>query len=349
MASTAGMSPPKSIRTIAVTGASGLVGGPLVKRLLLRGDPVRCLVRTKAQGRELAAAGAQWVTGTLEDAGALRALVAGCDGVFHLAGLRRATARADFFRVNVDGTRALCEAMVEAGPGRLVLAGSLGASGPSTPERPRLESDPLAPADWYGESKAEAERVAFSFRDRLEVTCIRPVRIFGPGDRQNLPFFKIVSRGLMLSLGGPPRPVAFVDVEDVVDLCLLLLDRDEAKGEAFFCTGGESTLLGIQQEVARALGVTPRRLTVPPAVLKGVALLADGASKLTGRALPLDRNLARQLLVPAWTCSGEKAQRLLGHSATRSLSESVARTARWYAAHGWLPPRSVEGRSSVGA
>ena len=125
--------------------------------------------------------------------------------VFHLAGVRRAATREDFMRVNAEGTRHVCEALVATGARpRLVLAGSLGASGPSTPGRPKMEEDPLRPAEWYGESKAEAERIAFSYADRLPVTVVRPPRIVGPGDRENLLLFKLVPRGLRLELAEAP-------------------------------------------------------------------------------------------------------------------------------------------------
>ena len=80
--------------------------------------------------------------------------------VFHLAGLRRAPERSAFFRVNAEGTRTVCDAMLRVGARRMVLAGSLAAVGPSRPDRPHVETDPFAPEEWYGESKAEAERIA---------------------------------------------------------------------------------------------------------------------------------------------------------------------------------------------
>jgi nucleoside-diphosphate-sugar epimerase len=278
------------------------------------------------------------VEGDVTDASSLARAVEGRDVVFHLAGLRRAATREDFLRVNAEGTRRVCEALVATGARpRLVLAGSLGASGPSTPERPREEEDPLQPAEWYGESKAEAERLAFSYADRLPVTVVRPPRIVGPGDRENLLLFKLVARGLRLELGGGPRPLTLVDVEDVVDLLLLLAERDEALGQAFFVGYPRPfTLEELQALVAEALGVKPRTVRLPPAVLTALATVADGVTRVTGRRLPLNRKFARQLLAPAWTCSSVKAERLLGFRATRDPADSIRRSARWYKEHGWL-------------
>jgi dihydroflavonol-4-reductase len=322
------------MRTL-VTGANGFMGAWLSRRLLERGHEVRCLVR-EGRVEGLKDVPVERAVGDILDPPSVRRAMEGVEVVFHLAGIRRAPAKDAFFRVNAEGTRTVCEAMAAAGARRLVLCSSLAASGPSTPERPRLETDPFQPAEWYGESKAEAERIAFSFAGRLEVTASRPARVVGPGDRENLPFFKMVKRGWRLVIGGPERLISFVDVEDVIALLLLLGERPEAKGEAFFSTGEALSLPKLLDVVAETLGVKTRSVRVAPAVLRGLAVAADVVSRVTGRHLPLNRKLARQLLVPAWTCSGDKAQRMLGHAPTRSVADSIRRTAEWYRAEGWL-------------
>jgi nucleoside-diphosphate-sugar epimerase len=256
--------------------------------------------------------------------------------VFHLAGLRRAPERSAFFRVNAEGTRTVCDTMLRAGARRLVLAGSLAAVGPSTPDRPHVETDPFAPEEWYGESKAEAERIALGTVG-LEVSVARPPRILGPGDRENLVFFRMVKRGVRLEVGGGPRPLSVVDVDDVVELLLLLATRPEAVGEAFFAPGPDQTTLEeIQALGAEVLGARTRVLRLSPRRLEALAAMADGFSRLTGKHLPLNRKLARQLLAPAWTCSGEKARARLGWVPRIDARTSIARSAAWYQARGWL-------------
>ena len=279
----------------------------------------------------------EWVRGDVTEPESLGAAVSGVEVVFHLAGIRRAPVRQAFFRVNAEGTRNVCDASWRSGVRRLVLVGSLAATGPSRPDRPHVESDPFVPEEWYGESKAEAERIALGYAGRLEVTVARPPRILGPADRENLVFFKLVRRGIRLAIGGGPRPLSVVDVDDVVDFLLLLAERPEAVGEAFFCPGpGTTSLEEIQDIGARVLAVKTRTLHLSPAVLRALAAVADVASRVTGRHLPLNRKLARQLLAPAWTCSGEKAATRLGWHPRVALPDSIARSAAWYQAEGWL-------------
>jgi nucleoside-diphosphate-sugar epimerase len=77
-------------------------------------------------------------------------------------------------------------------------------------------------------------------------------------------------------------------------------------------------------------------LRLSPGRLRALAAMADGFSRLTGKHLPLNRKLARQLLAPAWTCSGEKARARLGWVPRIDARTSIARSAAWYQAHGWL-------------
>lgn len=321
---------------VTITGANGFIGRHLAQRLCAREDHVRCLVREGSDRRLLSEMEVELVEGDVLDRASLGAAVRDAEVVFHLAGVRRGPSRDHFMAVNAEGTRNVCEAMVAHGAKRLVLAGSLAASGPSDEAHPKAEVDPFAPTEWYGESKAEAERIAFAYADRLEVTVIRPVRVIGPGDRENLPFFKIVNRGFKLRLLGPRRAVSLVALEDVVDHLLLLAQKPEAIGEAFFCTAEALSLTELQDVVAQALNVRPRTVIVPPMLLRGMAAAADLVSKATGRHLALNRKLAGQLLAPGWTCSGEKAARVLGFRPRHDVRESVHRAARWYREQGWF-------------
>jgi nucleoside-diphosphate-sugar epimerase len=324
-----------------VTGANGFVGRTLCRRLAERpegNNTVRALVRRRTESARLEQMGVTVFHGDVTEEGSLPAALEGVDTVFHLAGIRRSPTRAPFFDVNAEGTRKVCEAMLQSTTARkIVLCGSLTASGPSTPDRPRREEDPLQPTDPYGESKAEAERILFSYGDRLDVSVIRPPRILGPGDVENLAFFKLVKRGYRARLGGGPRPLSMVDVEDVVTLFLLVAERPEAKGEVFFATTEETTTLEeVQDEAAAELGISLKTIPIAPAALQTLAFAADVFSQVTSRHLTLNRKLARQLLAPAWTCSAEKAKRVLGFSARWSLRDSVRRSARWYVENGWV-------------
>jgi nucleoside-diphosphate-sugar epimerase len=318
-----------------VTGAGGFLGAALVRALTERGDLVRALVRRPAEA--LHRPGVEVVIGDATDAGALRRAVAGCDVVFHLAGVRRAIDPAEFLKVNAGSTRLALEACLAEAPRlrRFVLAGSLAAAGPS--RTPRREDEPLAPVEPYGASKAEAERIALSFADRLPVTVVRPPRIVGPGDRENLFFFRIARAGFAVGFSGPPRPLSWIDVDDCARGALLAAEHEAAAGQALFLASPETTdAPSLLEEVGRALGVRTRRVTVPAPVLSGLASASGLVTRLTGRRLPLNPKLAAQLLAPGWVCDPSKARERIGFVAGTPLRDSVARAARWYREHGLL-------------
>ncbi len=318
-----------------VTGGAGFLGTALARLLGSRGHAVRVLDRAGSEA--LRALGVELVTGDATDPATLRAAVAGRDVVVHLAGIRRSTDAAEFMRVNADGTRAALEACLAAAPNlsRFVVAGSRAAIAPSA--APVDESAPFGPAEPYGASKAEAERITLSYAGRLPVAVARPPRIMGPGDRENLLFFQIARRGLAIGFSGPPRPLSWIDVDDCARGFLLLAERPEAAGQVFFLASPEPTSTqGLMLEAARALRVRSRRLTVPAAVLRAAARAADAVTDLTGRRLPLNRKLAAQVLASGWQCDPGKARARLGFEASTPLSESIDRAARWYLEHGWL-------------
>ena len=324
-------------KRVLITGANGFLGAWLAKALVARGDDVKCLVRRGSDASALAEISSTIVEGDVTNPPSLVAAMQGVHTVFHLAGIRRGATRDEFMKVNAEGTRHVAEAMVSAGAKRFVLVGSLAATGPSINGVPRVESDTFNPQEWYGESKAEAERIAFSFNGKLEVTSCRPARIIGPGDHENLTFFKLVKKGVILRIGGAERKLSFVDVEDVVDQLLLQADRPEAVGEAFFAASDETaSVQELMTIVAGELKRSPRVVTVPERVLSMLGSAADAITNLTGRKLPLNRKLARQLLAPGWTCRIDKARTLLGYAPKRKIADSLHRSAESYLALGWL-------------
>jgi len=318
-----------------VTGAAGFLGRALVRHLAARGDEVRALVRSPAPALE--ALGARVVLGDVTDPASLRAAVEGQELVFHLAGVRRATDPAEFLRVNAGSTRDALEACLAAAPGlrRFVLAGSMAAAGPSA--TPRRESDPAFPVEPYGVSKVEAERITFSYADRLPVAVARPPRILGPGDKENLFFFRIARAGFAVGFTGGVRPLSWIDVDDCARGLLLLADHPAARGQAFFLASPELTdARALQLAVAHSLGVKAQPVTVPGFAVRALAEASEAFRALTGRRLPLNRKLAAQVLAPGWVCDPAKARQLLGFEAGTPLSESVRRSVEWYRAEGLL-------------
>jgi NADH dehydrogenase len=240
---------------VALTGATGFVGGAVLRRLLRREHQVRVLVRNPDRAGRLRDLGAvELVAGGLEDESALRALVTGADAVVHLVGIITPKGSQTFERVHVEGTAALVAAARAAGVGRFAHMSALGA-----------RADAAATA--YHRTKAAGEDAVR--RSIPEHVILRPSLIAGPG---NVPLRMMIN---MVRLA-PVVPVIGdglyrmqpVWLEDVAEAFAVAVERGDLSGT--FDIAGPETLTwhAMLDRIEDALGVRRRRVRVPLGVVR---------------------------------------------------------------------------------
>ena len=292
-------------RPVVITGASGFVGGALVRRLRREGVPVRAVVRTPGRGD------APFLVGpALGPDADWSALLAGAGAVVHAAAHVHVEAagaheeRLAFRRANVEGTRRLAQQAADAGVRRFVFISSIGVNGRLS-AHPFTEDDAPAPQGPYAESKFDAERALCDIARRagMEWVVIRPPLVYGPAAPGN--FARLVrwmARGVPLPLGAVRNRRTLVAIDNLIDLVLTCLRSDTAANQVFLAGDAESLstpeLLHI---VAQAQGRTARLIPVPPAFLRAAAALfgrSTDAERLCGD-LEVDIGKARRLL--GWT------------------------------------------------
>src|SRR5712671_8065911 len=144
---------------VLVTGATGFLGGSLVRRLVLGGVRVRALVRSQAKSKQLTQEGVEVVIGDLHDEAAVGTALENVAVVYHLAGklLEPGESPDEYRKTHVDGTKLLikcCRRHTRLE--RFVHCSTTGVLG-STGERPANESTPLRPTNVYESTKADAE------------------------------------------------------------------------------------------------------------------------------------------------------------------------------------------------
>jgi nucleoside-diphosphate-sugar epimerase len=321
---------------VAVTGANGFIGQHIVRHFSDAGWEVRAILRP---GRQCTVPpGVELVAAPLAAADLMRA-AAGIDVIVHAAGRTRAAMARQFATGNVEVTRQVVRAAVELGA-RLVHVSSQAAAGPGTPEHPRAEDDPPRPLTAYGRSKLAAEQVVRT-SDRLRWTIVRPALVYGPADRNLLPLFRFAQRGIMLQPVRPRAPAyTFVHVDDVARGIETAAMASAALGRVFSLGHPQSaTVDTLADTLARVLGRPCRRVRLPYALLRAVALAGDLAT-LFGRPLALDRARLVEMTAEGWVCSVERARDRLGFSARIDLVEGFTSTAAWYARHGLLAKSS---------
>ena len=199
------------------------------------------------------------VAGDIRDVAAVERAMPGCEGVFHVAAVYAVDAedpQRDIIDPAVNGALNVLRAAKAAGVRRVVLTSSLTAIGnSSTRERPLDESRwNDAATEPYARAKTMAERKARAFADEsgLDLVCINPTMVIGPGFVRHTPstqLFENAMRGLLPLL--PPLTFAFVDVRDVAAAHRLAFEHPEASGR-YLCGHVTRTIREVFQSMHRA-------------------------------------------------------------------------------------------------
>jgi len=310
-----------SDNTVLVTGANGFVGRALCEALAASGHRVKRALRMAQPGAPDAVA-----VGDIGGDTDWRSALEGISSVVHLAArthvLREAAADslAEYRRVNLDGTRRLAQQAGQAGVRRLVFVSSIKVNGEIT-ERPFTEDEAPRPEDAYGVSKWEAEQALARVAGEtgLQVAVLRPPLVYGPGVKGNfLRLMSLVARGTPLPLSSITNRRSLIYVGNLVDAVIKAIDVPAAAGRAYLVSDGEDVSTpDLVRAIARALGVAPRLLPCPPAILRLVAAL-------TGKRAELAR------LTGSLQADGSRARRELGWQPRLNLAQGLAATARWY-------------------
>jgi nucleoside-diphosphate-sugar epimerase len=327
------------MRTVLVTGASGFVGGHIVRMLHSKQIAVRCLVRRTSRLDFIQPCAPEIAWGDVNDLESLKAALNGVDGVVHCAGITKARSRGEYFRVNVDGSQNLFSACKELG-GKLVKIvhiSSLSALGPAMDGIPVVEDAPAHPVSDYGESKLAAQRVAEGFMDKLPISIIMPPAVYGPRDSDFLVYFKLAGRGFAPLVGRQPQFLSLIYVRDLAEAALEALLQDRATSRSYLVNDGNTySWTDIIDSIGRVMDRKPRYIRFPVLAARFLGGLGDLGQKLTGRALLISSQKIREFQQDAWTCSSHKIREELGFCPRFTLETGMRETYSWYKENAWL-------------
>jgi nucleoside-diphosphate-sugar epimerase len=322
-----------------VTGANGFIGSHLVRRLLAEGVEVHALTHRSADN--LSGLACRVFRGDVNQPQSLPAAFAGVDLVFHLAA--RATdwgPRREFFRVNVEGTRAALVAAREAGCRRFVLLSSLAVHRFTG----HLDADEDTPADQaryaYGASKAAAEELvrAAQREGRLETTILRPgVVVHGPGDTTAFVHMApVLMRGRWPHVGRGRFVFCYSYVENLVDGVALAGLRPEGAGRTLNITDDiRPTWAEYIEALQRLLGNRRGSISFPVPVARAAGWSAEMLFRLLRTKNPPPITDYRTALVSRdfhFSCA--RAKEILGYRPRVPFEEGLRRMVEWYRSRG---------------
>ena len=243
---------------ILLTGATGTIGTPLLRRLTAAGEPIRCLVREPRRlGPERVRV--QIALGDLGNPASFRNAMRGVDTVVHLAAAIRDQPGGSIEELNAVATLRLVRAAEREGAKRFLFFSAIGAS---------LHS----PARFF-RAKALAEE-AVQEAD-LETTVLAPSIVYSPGD----PWITLLDRLTRL----PVAPVSGsgdalyqpIWADDVADCVVAALRNSNGRGRYELAGPEALTYDGIVKTAVRAFGRRRRLLHVPLPVVRASLAVAE--------------------------------------------------------------------------
>jgi len=323
-----------------LTGASGFVGGHILRCLEGEGASVRCLVRAASARHNFSDTAAEVVEGDLRDAGSVAQAMQGCDTVFHCAGDYRLFVRrpAEIYASNVDGTANVLAAASKQGVSKVVYTSTVGTLGPMVDDSAADETSTVGLADMVGHYKrskflAKQEAKAWARRG-LPVVIVHPSAPVGEGDHKPTATGQIVLDFINRKMPAYLHTgLNLVDVRDVAQGHLLAAERGR-DGEEYILGGRNMTLKEIFQLLAAITGLRAPRLRLPHWIPLSLAAVDTALARLVPREpwLALEAlQLARHMMF----FDNSKARRELGFD-PGPVEAALSRAVDWYRDHGYM-------------
>ena len=325
---------------VLVTGGTGFTGKALVRRMLQEGHEVIALDRQEGhKSQEMRDWGAEVVIGSVTDQEVVSRCMKGVEVVHHVAAAFRdlRVPRSRYREVNVDGTRNVLEAALAEGVRKFIYCSTCGVHG-NVDRPPAGEDAPIQPADYYQQTKYDAEPIVNSYLARgLKTTILRPAAIYGPGDPGRFYLiFKQLERGWFPMFGYGPVLYHSLYIDNFLDAFVLAMDESKGLGEAYLIADEKYlTIEELVRRAAAAMGVKVRfrRYPIWPVIASGYVV--DAFCRPFGIEPPLHpRRVDWYRQTRAFRI--DKARRELGYQPRIGLDEGLRRACQWYREQGML-------------
>ncbi|MGC2233461.1 MAG: NAD-dependent epimerase/dehydratase family protein, partial [Candidatus Acidiferrum sp.] len=280
---------------VLVTGANGLIGRHLVRRLLREGNRVRLFVRRQPDAEFVNNGNVEVFLGDLGDPAAVDCAVSGTEIVYHVGAAMKGGIH-DHERGTICGTQNVVDSVLRHDVQRLVYISSLSCLHAAAARRGDVVTEdwPIEPSPAkrgaYTQAKTAAEKIVRdAVRDRhLRAVLLRPGRVFGPGMTLLTPEVARRVGNFFVILGDGTRELPLVYVEDVVDATVLAAETSEFDGRVFHIV--DRTPITQNQVVRDYISKSSKEakvVYVPVAVVYSLALGFELLSKILRRPVPL--------------------------------------------------------------
>ncbi len=325
---------------VLVTGGTGFTGKALVKRLLDEGHDVVALdYKEGIKTEELRDWGAEVVIGSVADKAVVEQCMKGVDIVHHLAAAFREldVPNSYYEEINVEGTRITLEAAAKENVRKFVYCSTCGVHG-NVDNPPANEDAPIQPADYYQQTKYEAEPIVHEYAARgMETVILRPAAIYGPGDPERFGMiFRRVAKGVFPMFGNGKAYYHPLYIDSFVDVFIATMKEGVGNGGTYLIADEEYVEIeDLVRRVARAMDTEVKIPHYPFMPLMIAGHIVEKVCKpfhITPPIFPRRVDWFRQNR--AFDIS--RAKKDLGYNPTIGLDEGLRRTAEWYRQENYL-------------
>ncbi len=324
-----------------ITGATGFIGGNLVRLLLSDGIQVRALARQNSDRQNLKGLPVEIIEGDLDDVNFLSDHITGCDVVFHVAAhysLWRKDAES-IFHANVTGTKNILAAAKNAGVKRFVHTSSVAAIGVPPPgtlgnETTTTTAEELVSA--YKKSKFLAEQAALeAAKNGLDVVIVNPSTPIGAYDVKPTPTGEIILRFLQDRMPAYVHTgLNLIDVEDVARGHILAWQKGKT-GERYILGNRNLTLKEMLQILSKITGKPAPKFAVPHVLPMVVACVDELIlAKYFGKTPQVSFDSV-QMSKYAMYYNSAKAVRELGLP-QQPIEKSIEKAVKWFRENGYV-------------
>lgn len=331
-----------------VTGAAGLLGSNITKKLINRGERVRALVLDGDPAVRHVPREAEIIFGDITDMDSLEHFFSVEQGtgvyVIHCASIVTVNADLDkkVYMVNVNGTKNVIRKCVEHNVKKLVYVSSTSAI-PELPAGQRIKEvehfSPEGIIGYYGQTKAMASQAVMDAVKEydLDASIVFPTGICGPNDFANGPvssFIKEYVGGKMPA--GIEGCFNAADVRDLADGCIACAEKG-GKGQGYIMGNQLVTMREMFDLLSEISGCKNVRTILPVGLGKLMGKLCDLQGRITGKTGRMT-SFAVYNLIRNNDFDFSKAQRELGYQ-VRPFSETIEDEIAWMMEEGMLPQK----------
>lgn len=319
-----------------ITGATGFIGNKLALKLANQGEIIHALCRKTSDISTLKHPNIKIFYGDVTESSKIFEAMQGCESAYHLAAYARGFAKDkdEYSRINVEGTKNICDAALKTGIKKIVITSTIVTFGPTgkISESETIKRDENVFYTTYEHSKFMGEKVVDEYIQKgLKAATVNPTRVFGPGlmneSNSVTIMIQMYMKGKMRAILGDGNGIGnYGYVDDMVDGHIAAMEKGRV-GEKYILGGENVSYNQFFQMISEITGKRFFQFKIPYPVVIIFSKFEEIRAKLFG-GNPLITPEWVKTFALDWVYTSKKAEQELGYKYT-PLRESMRQTIDW--------------------